>query len=124
MLPPRDIDNEGVQEALRAGAVYLDVRSEMEFRCGHVPGARNVPLTAQTSPEDFLHKVRELALRGPLIVGCQSGQRSRRAVHLLSTAGWTGLLHHAAGFEGTRDAFGRLTPGWSTAGHPVESSAD
>ena len=65
-------------------ALLLDVRTEQEYRQGHIPGSRNVPL----------HDIeRVLALtyskQVPLFVYCYSGARSRRAVQELQHLGYT-----------------------------------
>jgi hypothetical protein len=44
-----------------------------------------------------------------------------RAAEALTADGYTHVIDQRAGFEGPRDAFGRvLEPGWSPAGLPVE----
>jgi rhodanese-related sulfurtransferase len=55
-----------------------------------------------------------------LVVGCQAGGRSKKAVDQLAAAGFTELTEMSAGWGGSRDAFGRPVPGWSAQGLPVE----
>jgi rhodanese-related sulfurtransferase len=102
--------------------VYVDVRSEREFEAGHVPGALNVPISQQGTPNpDFLPVMQQAFSAGDrLVIGCQSGGRSRRAVEQLEKAGFENLAEMTAGWDGARDAFGRVTPGWSREGLPVE----
>jgi len=109
------------------GKPYVDVRSEPEFEAGHPPGALNVPLLHRTpqgmvqNPE-FLGVIEAAFARDQeLIIGCQSGGRSRRAAQLLAQAGFSNLAEMSAGWDGTRDAFGRVLPGWSRKGLPVET---
>ena len=77
-----DID-QGVQECLNAGATLLDVRTPQEYREGHIPGSRNIPLqkleTSAGLPD---------AGDTPLYVYCQSGARSRQAAALLREMGY------------------------------------
>jgi len=122
------VTNSEVAALLGAGShVYLDVRSEQEFELGHVPDAINVPwrISAQGSPNpDFLRHVRHVMARFPgpqaLVVGCQSGHRSRLAGELLLEQGFACVVEHAAGIAGLRDEFGQLLePGWERAGLPL-----
>lgn len=76
----------GPQEAVRlidAGAVVIDVRTQTEFREGHIPGARHLPL-------DRLRREGARALDGldlpagrPVLLACRSGARSRLAQSLI-----------------------------------------
>ena len=113
----------------RPGAVYLDVRTEVEFEAGHPAGARNVPVVffdpAGGSPRpnpEFVAAVERLVPRtATLLVGCQAGGRSQHACELLVAAGYTDLTNVRGGFGGARDQAGRvIVPGWREAGLPVE----
>ena len=79
--------NQGV-EAYRntAGAVLLDVRTVEEYREGHIPGSKNVPLQS-------LDKVTGLVNNQdtPMFVYCHSGARSRQAVSALRRMGYTNV---------------------------------
>ena len=57
-----------------------------------------------------------------LVVGCQAGGRSMRAVTLLEQEGYSNLVDQRAGFGGARDQSGRVVePGWADEKLPVES---
>ena len=55
----------------------IDVREPSEFRAGHIPGAKNVPLG----------KVDGYTPKGKTYVICQSGMRSKRATKVLLKQG-------------------------------------
>ena len=83
---PADI-NQGVKEyASTPGAVLLDVRTSEEYRGGHIPGSKNVPLQA-------IDKVASVAENKDtvLYVYCQSGARSRQATSMLQGMGYTNV---------------------------------
>ena len=65
-------------------ALLLDVRTEQEYRQGHIPGSRNVPLH---SIEEILALTHSKHV--PLFVYCYSGARSRKAVQELQHLGYT-----------------------------------
>jgi rhodanese-related sulfurtransferase len=62
----------------------LDVRTQAEFRIGHVRGALNVSVTALASRVDSLKLDRER----PVVAICLTGHRSVPAVRLLRQRGY------------------------------------
>lgn len=79
--------NKGLKEyAETEKAVLLDVRTPQEYREGHIPGSKNVPL--QT-----LDKVRSVVENKDteLFVYCYSGARSRQAAAVLGQMGYTNV---------------------------------
>jgi rhodanese-related sulfurtransferase len=123
----KQVTPEEVVSLLEQGYVYLDVRSEPEFEQGHPPGALNVPISHATptgmapNPEFSAVMEQAFAKGEKLVVGCKAGGRSKRAVQQLAALGFTELAEMGAGWDGSRDAFGRPNPGWSQKGLPIES---
>ena len=79
--------NKGIMEYRDAkGAILLDVRTPQEYREGHIPGSKNVPL--QT-----IDKISSVADNEniPLFVYCYSGARSRQAVAMLQHMGYNNV---------------------------------
>lgn len=69
-------------EALKNGAVIVDVRSRGEFMGGHVDGAKNIPL------DTIEAKMGELKASGkPVVFCCASGMRSGMATSQAKSAG-------------------------------------
>ncbi|KXT75778.1 rhodanese-like domain-containing protein [Streptococcus sp. DD12] len=73
-------------------AVLLDVRETDEFCQGHVPGARNLPLSAIASWKE------SLSPQQPYAVMCQMGSRAQMAVERLAEEGFQQLLLVRGGF--------------------------
>lgn len=72
--------SEGLEKARNTKhAILLDVRTEEEYRGGHVPGSINVPLD-QIETAEFKKET-------PLFVYCLSGARSSRACAYLNSQG-------------------------------------
>ena len=123
----RSVTPEEALALVQEGAVYVDVRSEVEFEQGHPPGALNLPIAhlgpgGMTPNPEFMSVVEKvLGKNEKLVLGCKAGGRSRRAAELLVQAGYTDVADMAAGWEGSRDAFGRPLPGWSRRNLPVET---
>ena len=62
--------------------VLLDVRQPEEFRAGHVPGAKLLPLGELERRQKELSKEREI------LCICASGSRSQSAVRTLTSLGY------------------------------------
>ena len=130
MTHPRVSAREAHALVLEQGYVFLDVRSEPEFALGHPRGAYNVPLMHAGSGglvenREFMSVIQaEFARECKFVVGCQSGSRSHTAALLLLAAGYRDVVEQRAGFEGTRDPFGRATEaGWRAAALPCSCDA-
>ena len=94
-----------VQLINREKAVVIDVCEANEFAAGHVGGARNIPLNQLE--EKLTAAVKNKAL--PVILVCQSGARSNRAV----------AIAKKLGYEQAQSLSGGLSA-WRTANLPVE----
>lgn len=85
--------------------IILDVRTEKEFKAGHIPGAMNVDVNGA----DFEKKVAELDKNKTYLVHCAGGVRSAKAAKKMEGAGFKELYDLAPGFKG-----------WEKAGKPIE----
>lgn len=96
------VTHDELRAALAAGACALvDVREPYEFAGGRIPGAVNLPLS-RFDP-DKLPKGR------PIVLVCQAGARSLRALHAALEAGVANVWHYPGG-----------TGGWRALGEAVE----
>lgn len=68
------------------GAVLLDVRTAQEYREGHIPGSKNIPLQELDCVTSIVPEK-----DAPLFVYCHSGARSSQAVKLLARMGYTSI---------------------------------
>lgn len=101
--------NVGVEEfdKLRAdkNTVVLDVRTEKEFKDGHIPGAINLDYNGP----DFQKKVTELDKSKTYLVHCAAGHRSAKACAIMDKAAFTNVVNFELGLRA-----------WEKAGKPVE----
>ena len=88
-----DINKEVNRCRTTKGAVLLDVRTEEEYRRGHIGGSRNIPVEKIDNAANLLHDK-----SAPLFVYCQSGARSRKAVSRLKKMGYT-EVYNIGGIE-------------------------
>ena len=63
-------------ELVANGAVIVDVRTEQEYRAGHVKGSLNIPL------HELKQKLNKLRKDKPIITCCASGMRSATAKNM------------------------------------------
>lgn len=70
------------KELIKNGAVIIDVRTEGEFKSGHIKGSKNYPLQSLRSKVNDIKK-----LNKPVITVCLSGGRSSSAKSMLQSAG-------------------------------------
>ena len=89
----------------REDALVVDVREPNEFAAGHVLGAKNLPLARLDASGADLAKKKER----PVIVYCDGGDRSAKALAALKKQGYTRVANLSGGLAA-----------WQQAGLPVE----
>lgn len=79
--------NKGVLEFSNTdGAILLDVRTPQEYREGHIPGSKNVPLQQLDNIRSVVENKDTV-----LFVYCYSGARSRQATGMLRQMGYANV---------------------------------
>ena len=99
--------NDAVLLINREKAVVVDVCEPTEFAAGHIVGSRNIPLADLPSKLAGAAKNKTL----PLILVCQSGVRSARAVAAAKTLGYEKVHSLGGGLEA-----------WRVAGLPLDKA--
>ena len=84
----------------REDALVIDVREANEFATGHVLGAKNLPLARmETAVADIVKKKDR-----PVIVYCDGGDRSGKAIGALKKQGFTRAANLSGGIKSWQDA--------------------
>ncbi len=96
-----------VQLINREKAVVVDVCEASEYAAGHVGGAKNIPLNQLEEKLPMVVKNKAV----PVILVCQSGARSGRALAVARKLGY----EHAQSLGGGLGA-------WKTANLPIEKT--
>ncbi|AEG92585.1 rhodanese-like domain-containing protein [Ramlibacter tataouinensis] len=114
------LDAQGVKQLMEAGAVFVDTRTEVEFKAGHIPGAKLVPYVEKSAKDaDFKAADDQFDLaqlpndRGtPLIFSCNGAEcwKSFKASHAALKAGYTRVHWFRGGF-----------PEWRSAGLKIDT---
>jgi len=73
---------ENYKGMMAKGAVIIDVRSDAEYKNGHISGSKNIPLHRISSQSKEL-----LALNKTIILCCASGMRSGQGTAMLKSIG-------------------------------------
>ncbi|WP_406046203.1 rhodanese-like domain-containing protein [Micromonospora sp. NBC_00898] len=76
--PYTSVGPEEAAALVAGGGLLLDVREPAEWRAGHAPRARHIPLG------QLAGRVGEVPADRPVITVCRSGARSRQAAALLA----------------------------------------
>lgn|SRR5574339_314325 len=71
-----------IKEALKNGAVIIDVRTPQEYDNGRVPGSINIPVDRISGNIERIK-----AMKKPVVLCCTSGVRSANAKNILKSAG-------------------------------------
>lgn len=84
----------------RQDAAIIDVREAGEYATSHIINSRNIPLAQLKGRASELEKQKDK----PLIVVCETGQRSSGAIAILKQAGFTNLFNLQGGIGAWKQA--------------------
>ncbi|MBT4837831.1 MAG: rhodanese-like domain-containing protein [Methylococcales bacterium] len=79
--------------------MIIDVRTEGEFKAGHVPGAVNLSLTSLIGRTDEIN----VKPNDPIIVYCEHGPRASLAGVILKWSGFDNIQHLEGDMSGWRE---------------------
>jgi rhodanese-related sulfurtransferase len=95
------LDTEDAKDKLSGDVLLIDVRNRSEYTAGHIQGAENIPL------DQLDQRLTKLPRDKDIVIYCQTGGRSIRAIRKLEIAGFNRLYHMHQGFRG-----------WNNSGYP------
>jgi rhodanese-related sulfurtransferase len=82
------------KQALKNGAIIVDVRSKGEYAGGHIPGSVNIPV------ESLMGNLNKLKNKNQTIITCcASGMRSGSAKMMLKGKGYTDVHNGGSWFS-------------------------
>ena len=99
-----DVTVERARELIqeKPSLVILDVRTDGEYRDGHIEGAVNIPVN------ELEGRLGELEKEDETLVYCRTGNRSGTAVGILKENGYEKIFHMNKGITA-----------WTAAGYPA-----
>ena len=90
-----DITIEELKNKVSQGAILLDVRSNQEYKEGHLQGAINIP-----DFEIAKRIQREITKKNQsIVVYCQYGGRSKNVINIMKKMGYTNLYNLYGGLD-------------------------
>lgn len=94
-LQNRDITIEELKNKVLQGGILIDVRSNQEYREGHLQGAINIP------DFEIINSVqREIPKKNQLVIlYCQYGGRSKNASMIMKKLGYTNVYNLYGGLD-------------------------
>ena len=105
--PVQNVTTEAAAKLLaeRKDVVVIDLRTDAEFKAGHITGAKNIDFLGS----EFAKQLDALDKGKTYLVHCGSGGRSTRSLEIFQSQKFTTILHLNEGFKA-----------WVAAGKPVE----
>ena len=105
--PVKNVSAEDADKLLkeRKDVVVIDLRTEAEFKTGHIAGAKNIDFQGN----DFAQQIGALDKTKTYLVHCGSGRRSTKSLDVFNAQKFSSILHLNEGFKA-----------WEAAGKPVE----
>ena len=90
-----DITINELKNKVAQGAILLDVRSNQEYKEGHLQGAINIP------DYELRNRVqREIPKKNQsIVIYCQYGGRSRNAYNMMKNMGYTNIYNLSGGLD-------------------------
>ena len=88
-------------------AIVVDISDPKDYEFGHVPKARNIPLSRIDSDVNRLNKFRSR----PVVIACRAGNRSSKAANILRKHGFNDVRILHGGFAA-----------WTKENLPIEKS--
>ncbi len=88
-------------------AIVVDISDPKDFESGHIPKARNVPLSRIDSDVNRLNKFKSR----PVVIACRVGNRSSKAANILRKHDFSDIRILHGGFAA-----------WSKENLPIEKS--
>ncbi len=80
----------------KKNTILLDVRTEVEYKAGHIPGSIQIDFL---KTDDFKKQVAVLDKSKPYLLYCRSGKRSKDAMTVMKEMGFTKLFDLQGGFN-------------------------
>ena len=105
--PVKNVSAEEAEKLLKEkkDVVVIDLRTEAEFKTGHIAGAKNIDFL----DNEFAKQIGALDKAKTYLVHCGSGRRSTKALEAFHAQKFSSILHLNEGFKA-----------WEAAGKPVE----
>ncbi|XP_019375779.1 PREDICTED: thiosulfate sulfurtransferase/rhodanese-like domain-containing protein 3, partial [Gavialis gangeticus] len=96
-----------LKDLLKSQTIYIDVREKWEIgKFGKIPGSINIPLgeaveALRMNPEDFKEQYNQdiPAKLDHIVFSCMAGVRSKGALDIAMSLGFSRVQHYAGGFE-------------------------
>lgn len=98
-------------------AIIVDVRTEQEFQGGHILNAIHIPLGNFEARMNELDKYKDR----PIVMSCQSGNRSGRAISILKKRGFAKIYNLTGGIMAWQNASLPLTKKVSKPGNSKQT---
>ncbi|XP_074846931.1 thiosulfate sulfurtransferase/rhodanese-like domain-containing protein 3 [Carettochelys insculpta] len=102
-----NVSYEELKGLIKSQITHIDVREKWEIeQLGKIPGSINIPVdevveALQMNPKDFKERYNQdmPAKSDHLVFSCMAGVRSKKALDIAMSLGFSRVQHYAGGFE-------------------------
>lgn len=89
--------NNAMEMLTSDSALFVDVRSPLEFESEHIENSKNIPL------DELIRRSSEITKSKPTVLVCRSGNRAGRAAQILASHGYDTAVLEGGVLQWTKD---------------------
>ena len=91
----QDVDKQEVKDLLNSQITVIDLRTDKEFDEGNIQTSFNLDFQKR----EFIDNLEKLDKNKEYLIYCASGNKSRKASHIMKSLGFKAIYHYKKGYK-------------------------
>tara|TARA_Y100000385_G_scaffold279659_1_gene329634 strand:- start:123 stop:467 length:345 start_codon:yes stop_codon:yes gene_type:complete len=91
----QDVDKQEVKDLLNSQITVIDLRTDKEFDEGNIQTSFNLDFQKR----EFIDNLEKLDKNKEYLIYCASGNKSRKASHIMKSLGFKVIYHYKKGYK-------------------------
>ena len=91
----QDVDKQEVKDLLNSQITVIDLRTDKEFDEGNIQTSFNLDFQKR----EFIDNLEKLDKNKEYLIYCASGNKSRKASHIMKSLGFKVIYHYRKGYK-------------------------